>query len=137
MALEAAEGGRIVRLSDVGDRELEALYRHAWLTVYPSLGEGYGMPVAEALSRGKVCLASQAGAVGEAGAGLSDAIDPSDPASIAARVGEYLADPDRVAAREAEIRALYRPTSWSQTAHAVRSMIEATIKTADMSASRD
>ncbi len=128
MALEAAEGGRIIRLTDVDDAGLETLYRHAWLTVYPSLGEGYGMPVAEALSRGKVCLASERGAVGEAGAGLSDAIDIADPASVAAKVGEYLENPDRLAAREAEIRALYRPTRWSQTAHAVRSVIEGTIK---------
>ncbi len=128
MALEAAEGGRIVRLTDIDDAGLEALYRHAWLTVYPSLGEGYGLPVAEALSRGKVCLASDRGAIGEAGAGLIDVIDPADPASIAGKVGEYLEHPDRLAVREAEIRARYRPTSWSQTARAVRSVIEATIK---------
>jgi glycosyltransferase involved in cell wall biosynthesis len=128
MALEAAEGGRIVRLTDVDDAGLEALYRQAWMTVYPSLGEGYGMPVAEALSRAKVCLASDRGAIGEAGAGLIDVIDPADPASIAARVGEYLENPGHLAAREAEIRARYRPTGWSQTAYAVRSVIEATIK---------
>jgi len=128
MALEAAEGDRIVRLTDIDDDGLEALYRHAWMTAYPSLGEGYGMPVAEALSRGKVCLASDRGAVGEAGAGLIDSIDPTDPANIAAKVGEYIDDPGRLAAREAEIRGRYRPTSWSQTARAVRSVIEGTIK---------
>jgi glycosyltransferase involved in cell wall biosynthesis len=128
MALEVAEGGRIVRLTDVDDRDLETLYRHAWMTAYPSLGEGYGLPVAEALSRGKVCLASDRGAIGEAGAGLIDVIDPSDPASVVAKIGEYLEDPGRLAAREAEISALYRPTNWSQTARAVRSVIEGTIK---------
>ena len=59
------EGGRVIRLGSVDDSSLEALYRGAWMTAYPSLGEGYGLPVAEALSRGKVCLAAPSGGIRE------------------------------------------------------------------------
>ena len=44
------EGGRILRLGSVDDASLELLYRGAWITANPSLGQGYGLPVAEAPS---------------------------------------------------------------------------------------
>ncbi|HEX3917910.1 MAG TPA: glycosyltransferase [Caulobacteraceae bacterium] len=127
MAAEAAEGGRLLRLGGVDDAALERLYADAWLTAYPSLGEGYGLPVAEALSRGKVCLAGPVEGVSEAGAGLIDLIDPRAPQSVVAAVSGYLAEPARLAARMAEIAAGYRRTSWAQTAATVRAVLENTV----------
>jgi glycosyltransferase involved in cell wall biosynthesis len=121
---ESAEGGRIVRMTDVNDDVLEMLYEHAWLTVYPSLAEGYGMPVAEALSRGRICLAAPSGGIREIAPTLIDFIDPLDPDSVVAMVKVYLNDEDRRLRREAEIKQCYRPTSWSETAQAVRSILE-------------
>ncbi len=115
--------GRIIRLGSVDDASLEALYRGAWMTAYPSLGEGYGLPVAEALSRGKVCLAAPSGGIREISADLIDFIDPLDPRSAADKVASYVADPARLAAREAEIRERYRSTSWSEAARAVRAAL--------------
>lgn len=119
------EADRIVRLGGVSDGALERLYRGAWLTIYPSLGEGYGLPVAEALARGKVCLAANVEGVREAGAGLIDVIDARAPSSIVEQVCVYLADPSRLVAREAEIRRRYRVTGWDDTARTVRSALEA------------
>ena len=70
------EGGRILRLGSVDDASLKSLYRGAWMTAYPSLGEGYGLPVAEALGRGKVCLAAPSGGIREISPDLIDFIDP-------------------------------------------------------------
>jgi glycosyltransferase involved in cell wall biosynthesis len=125
MASERGEGGKVAWLRGVDDAGLEALYRDAWMTAYPSFAEGYGMPVAESLARGKVCLAGDTLGVREAGAGLIDTIDPSDPATLADAVSAYLADPDSLARREAEIRRRYRPTRWSDTAAGVRGFLEA------------
>ena len=121
---ERAESGRIVQLGGVDDAMLETLYRHAWLTAFPSLAEGYGIPVAEALARGKVCLAAPVEGVSEAGAGFVDVIDPNDPERVVARVAGYLADPTSLVAREAEIRRGYRSTSWAETAGTVRAVLE-------------
>jgi len=127
IARENAEGGRIVRLGNVDDRSLDALYDRAWMTAYPSLGEGYGMPVAEALSRGKICLAAPSGGIREISGALVDVIDPLAPASAVAKVKAYLDEPARHAERQAEIRRCYRPTDWADTARAIRAVLESTV----------
>lgn len=119
-----AAGDRVIRLVGIDDGALDALYRNAWLTAYPSLGEGYGLPVAEALGKGKVCLSSERGGLGEVAPGLTDTIDPADPESVVAAVARYLDDPNAVAAREEEIRNRFRPTNWADTAAAVRTLLE-------------
>ncbi len=83
---EKAEGGRIIRISGIDDNGLEVLYEYAWMAAYPSLGEGDGIPVAEALSHGKICLAARTGGIREIDENLIDFIDPLDPESIAAKV---------------------------------------------------
>ncbi len=118
---------RIVILGSVDEASLETLYRHAWITAYPSLAEGFGLPVAEALSRGKACLAAPSGGIREIAPDLIDFIDPHDPASIADKVSVYLADQAQLAAREAEIKRRYRSTGWPDCARAIRRVIENTV----------
>ena len=124
---EQEEAGRIIRVTDVDDDGLEALYRHAWMTAYPSFAEGYGMPVAEALSHGKICLAAPSGGIREVDDKLIDFIDPDDPDSITDAVKAYLLDESRHRQREADIKEKYRSTDWSQTATVVRSILERTV----------
>lgn len=124
---ERTDGGRVIRLADVDDSGLEALYEHAWMTAYPSLAEGYGIPVAEALSHGKICLATPSGGIREISDKLIDFIDPLDPESVITKVKAYLTDPTLHANRETEIRTNYQQTDWSQTASAVRSVLEGTV----------
>jgi glycosyltransferase involved in cell wall biosynthesis len=125
---DRAEGGRVIWLGGVDDSSLEALYRGAWMTAYPSLGEGYGLPVAEALAHGKICLAATSGGIAEVGADLIDAVDPHDPQSVMERVSFYAANPQRLAAREAEIADRYRPTGWTDVARAIRRVLEKTVQ---------
>jgi glycosyltransferase involved in cell wall biosynthesis len=125
---DRAEGGRVIWLGSVDDSSLEALYRSAWMTAYPSLGEGYGLPVAEALARGKICLGAPSGGIAEVSADLIDIIDPHDPQSVVDRVSLYAANPKELAAREAAIAEHYRPTGWSDVAHTIRRVLEATVQ---------
>ena len=53
----------------VAEAELHAAYRQCSFTVYPSLIEGFGMPVLESLQYGKPCICSGAGALGESAHG--------------------------------------------------------------------
>jgi glycosyltransferase involved in cell wall biosynthesis len=124
LAEAATYGERIIRLSDVDDATLERLYANAWITLYPSLGEGYGLPVAEALARGKACLATRCGGIEEVAPALVDPISSTNPDELAKRVVYYIANPAQLAAREELIRKHYRPTHWEETARAVRSALE-------------
>jgi glycosyltransferase involved in cell wall biosynthesis len=122
-------GHRVVRLTGVSDGDLEVLYRHAWLTLYPSLGEGYGLPVAEALARGKVCLATTCGGLAEIAPDLVDVIDAHDPEALAGKLATYLDHPESLRQKEDAIRAKYQPTRWLDTARCVRGMLERTVAT--------
>ena len=57
--------GRIVETGYVSNDELTLLYRHAGLVVFPSLYEGFGLPVVEAMACGAPLLISDAGALSE------------------------------------------------------------------------
>ena len=67
------------------DVELALLYRKCLLTMFPSLAEGWGLPVGESLAYGKICIASRAGAIPEVGGELVDYVDPYDASRRARR----------------------------------------------------
>lgn len=118
-ALQAA--GRALRYDGpVTDAALAAAYAGCRFTVYPSLLEGFGLPVFESLIRGKPCICSARGALGEAarGGGVL-ALDSVDAASVAAAIARLLADPAKVAALAAAAGMRTFPT-WEDHAAKLR-----------------
>ncbi|KQQ87764.1 glycosyltransferase family 1 protein [Massilia sp. Leaf139] len=109
-------------LNHVSDSDLARLYEHAYFTAYPSLYEGWGLPVAESLAYGKFCLASNAASIPEVGGELIEYVDPWDIPHWAERLHWYIEHPEAVAQREAAIRSGYRPASWTETG---RTLVEA------------
>ena len=88
------------------DEALEAAYGRCAFTVYPSLAEGFGLPVAESLARGRPCLCRSLGALGEVSAGGGCAgIGAAGPAEIAAVIARLLEAPAELAALGAAARA--------------------------------
>lgn len=75
--------GRIKRLAFVPGFELPLLYSSALAFVYPSLYEGFGLPLVEAMQSGCPCISSNRGALAEVSAGSTLAIDPEDTQTIA------------------------------------------------------
>ena len=75
---ELSRGGTLVHLADVSDGELTGIYRACAFCVYPSLYEGFGLPIVEAFSFGKAVIASTGGAVPETAHGLAPCLDPTD-----------------------------------------------------------
>jgi glycosyltransferase involved in cell wall biosynthesis len=65
------------------DYELSQLYKHAMFTVFPSLYEGWGLPVGESLWHGVPCITSNCSSLPEVGGELCDYVDPRSVASIA------------------------------------------------------
>ncbi|MBW3245420.1 glycosyltransferase family 4 protein [Epibacterium sp. DP7N7-1] len=102
-------------ISGVDDKELDRLYRHARLVVYPSHYEGWGLPVAEALAYGKVCLASNSSAIPEIANLGGDFLSPDDPVSWASRIMFYCQSSEQRKKREHEVRELYQPRTWADT----------------------
>jgi glycosyltransferase involved in cell wall biosynthesis len=82
---------RVLRLGFVGDKALPRLYRGAAVLVYPSLFEGFGIPIVEAMACGTPVVASQHPSLDEAAGGAAVRVDPDDPAAIAAGIQEALA----------------------------------------------
>jgi len=89
------EAGRdVVCEGAQGDEELDAAYRECAFTVYPSLAEGFGLPVAESLARGKPCICRTDGALGEvARGGGCLGLGAAGAAEIAAAVARLLESP--------------------------------------------
>ncbi len=112
MQHQAEAASRIVIMSGATDADLTWLYRNCLFTVYPSLYEGFGLPIAESLAYGKHCIASSTSAMPEAGAGLACHLDPLDVAAWQAEIESLIDDPSRLKAIEAHIRATYHPVSW-------------------------
>ncbi|HEX2160326.1 MAG TPA: glycosyltransferase family 1 protein [Thermoleophilaceae bacterium] len=95
MASLRALGDRAVLTGFVPDAELGALYRHCNLFVYPSLGEGFGLPVLEAMAAGAPVLTSSRSSLPEVGGDAAAYCDPTDTAAIAAALEQLLRDPPR------------------------------------------
>ncbi len=94
-------GGRVRLLSGVSTGDLAVLYRLAGVAVYPSLFEGFGIPIVEALASGTPVVTSRGGVVPEAAGSGSAYVDPRDPEELRAALASILADPDRRAAMRA------------------------------------
>ncbi|MBL8838947.1 MAG: glycosyltransferase family 4 protein [Alphaproteobacteria bacterium] len=117
--------GLIDVLSDIPDGELLWYYRHCLFTLYPSIYEGWGVPVGESLAMGRYCIASNAASVPEVGGDLVDYFDPYDALACLELVLRAIRDPAYVARREAEIAARYRLTMWSDVARQVVDNLDA------------
>jgi glycosyltransferase involved in cell wall biosynthesis len=113
-------GGKIVLMQGLSEAELRQAYRACLFTVFPSLCEGWGLPVAESLVQGKFCVASNRTSIPEVGGDLIDYFDPSDDDDALAKIERLLLDPAYLAAREARLQAEYRPRTWE---HCVQSLI--------------
>ena len=92
----------IVRLGYTPREDLPRLYRGASVFVYPSLFEGFGIPVIEAMACGVPCVASSHPSLDEACGDAAVRADPDDPSAIAAAIEQALGDHDALAARGLE-----------------------------------
>jgi len=96
--------------------ELEGLYTLATAFVFPSLHEGFGLPVLEAMSRGVPVACSSRTSLAEVAGDGALLFDPQDPRAIAAAVTRLLAEPQERERLRAAGRAQAARFSWERSA---------------------
>jgi glycosyltransferase involved in cell wall biosynthesis len=84
--------GWVVLAGYVADATLEALYNEAAVVAYPSIYEGFGLPVAEALAIGAVVVASNTTSIPEVAGNAALLVDPEDDEALAAGLERALTD---------------------------------------------
>lgn len=112
----------ILHLSEIDDRQLAWLYKHCLFTIFPSFYEGWGMPIAESLIYGKLCLSSNTSSMKEIGGDLVDYFSPYDTRQILEKILEANNE-DYRARRENQITEQYKPTPWNKTFTQIKSVL--------------
>jgi glycosyltransferase involved in cell wall biosynthesis len=89
---ESRYGARVVLTGWLGERELWILYRNAGVCAFPSLFEGFGLPVLEAMAAGVPVVSSDAASLPEVYGDAALGIDPTDEAAMAEAIARVLDD---------------------------------------------
>ena len=106
--------GSVVKIGHIPESVLAALYRRAKIFVFPSLAEGFGLPVAEAMACGAPVVTSGTSSMPEVAGNAAVLVDPEETDEIAAAIDRLLGDSDL--RRQLRDRGLERARSFSRAA---------------------
>jgi glycosyltransferase involved in cell wall biosynthesis len=112
---------RVRRLGYVPDEEIARLYRGAAVYAFPSMFEGFGMPIVEAMACGTPVVASAHPSLDEACGDAAVRVDPLDVAAIAAGIREAVARRDELVERGLAHAAHF---SWARTGATMLAALE-------------
>lgn len=115
----------VALLHHVSDNDLAVLYQKTLFTVYPSLYEGWGLPVAESLAHGKFCIASNAASIPEVGGELVHYCSPEDASAWALTIQHFASHPDALAVAEEKVQRHYEPPQWRETVNQIMQVARA------------
>lgn len=111
----------------VDDEELADLYSRARAMAMPTLAEGFGLPVLEAMSAGLPVLASDIPVLREVGGDAALWFDPHYPASIARALTVVATEPDRLVQLAAQGRRQAAQFTWERVAIATLEVFRAAL----------
>lgn len=120
----SGQGHPVQWLGHTSEADLELNYAKCHFTVYPSLAEGFGLPILESLKYGKPCICSNLGAIGEISTkGGCLTVDSPTPTNLASSMSKLLKDDSlydeiRLEARQRQLR------TWSDYANDIKEFQE-------------
>jgi glycosyltransferase involved in cell wall biosynthesis len=114
LALDPQAHEGITWLENASDNELSWLYENCMFTVFPSLAEGWGLPIVESLHHGKMSLASGVSSMLEIGGGLVDYFLPYDARECLEKVRYYVTD-DRYNSVNKKVKQTYEVFTWDES----------------------
>ena len=114
----------LLRPDGVPDEELVWYYDNCLFTLFPTHYEGWGLPVAESLGRGKLCIASDTSSVPEIGRDLVDYFEPTNIDECYGLAIHAITDAAYRRRREQEIREKYVPRKWADAASRIGSLVD-------------
>ena len=107
---------RVHFVGRISDRFLPAVYQAATLFVYPTLYEGFGLPVVEAMASGVPVITSNKSALKEVAEGYADLVNPVDVAEMADTIAYCMSDSDHRTALAKLGRRRASDFDWRRTA---------------------
>jgi glycosyltransferase involved in cell wall biosynthesis len=117
-------GDRCQMLGAVPDAVLAGLYRRCAVFCYPSLAEGFGLPVLEAMAAGAAVLTSNRSSLPEVGGDAVAYADPTDVEDLSSHLARLLRDPAQRAELGARARARAAEFSWQVAADSALAALE-------------
>jgi glycosyltransferase involved in cell wall biosynthesis len=120
---------RVLFTGYVPEEHLAGLYSGASLFVFPSLAEGFGLPLLEAMACGIRCITSKTSSLPEVGGDLVDYIDPLQPAEIARAIQARMTGTADLTKPFLPAIERARQFSWDKAASSTRSVLEAAAET--------
>lgn len=113
----------LVELGSVDEATLAWLYANCRFTVFPSMAEGWGLPIGESLGVGVPCAAAGTTALPEAGGDLVVYFDPTSAASALSAV-EQLLDDNQLYQWLSRVSENFRPLGWSDWTRRYRNALD-------------
>jgi glycosyltransferase involved in cell wall biosynthesis len=128
-AAQAGVGDRVTLTGWIAAEDLEGLYALAEVCAYPSLHEGFGLPVLEAMARDKPLASSNATSLPEVAGDAAELFDPLDTEAMAAAIRRLMTDPERAAELVGRGRERVAHFTWERCADGVLASYERALST--------
>jgi glycosyltransferase involved in cell wall biosynthesis len=106
--------GSVLHLEHVDDAELSSLYANAAFCVYPSLYEGFGLPVVEAFAQGKAVICSTGGSLGELFEGVMPCIAAHDESAWRQQIASWIAYPNQPKEAVSRMASCFQAKTWPE-----------------------
>lgn len=124
-AVDTLDADRVRFVGHVDDGALRVLYRSAMAFVYPSLWEGFGLPILEAMAQGTPVVTSAGTSTEEVAGGAAVLVDPTKMSSIAEGIAQVLRHRDEWAARS-RVRA--NEMTWEAAARSTAAVYDEVVR---------